>query len=220
MARTVEHKKIETPTARTKRKRGRRTHFQSLVAGKAALGYTRKEDAPHGRWFLRRYLGGDKYIIVPLGAADDEKGVEADGATVLNFEQAKAKALKELSLGSEKVSAGTLTVRQAFGRYVEYLEAEAKNTKQTEQRAAKLILPELGDLRVVDLTSARIRKWHSALAKRPALLRSKNNGAKQNTKAAPGDDLDAIRKRRSSANRVLSREWPLIQKRTATARRA
>jgi hypothetical protein len=45
MTRTIVHKRIETPTARAKLKRGNKTHYQSLVAGKASLGYTRKDGA-------------------------------------------------------------------------------------------------------------------------------------------------------------------------------
>ena len=204
MARSISHKRLESPTARSKLERGRKHHFQSLVSGKAALGYTRPDDAPHGRWFLRRYMGGDKYAIIPLGAADDEKGVEADGATVLDFEQAKAKALKELAHGSESVPKGTLTVRKAYAKYIEYLQSQGKRTLETERRGAALIMPDLGDLKVAELTSERLRKWHAGMTSRPALLRSKANAAKKNTKDAPGDDTEAIRKRRSSANRVLT----------------
>jgi hypothetical protein len=204
MTRTVEHKKIETPTARAKLARGNNKHYQSLIAGKAALGYQRKEDAPHGRWLLRCYLGGDKYARIPLGAADDEKGVHADGTTVFNFEQAKAKALELLAQSNETMPKGTLTVRKAYAKYIEYLQSQGKQTLETERRGAALIMPELGEMLLSDLTSDRIRKWFAALATRPALLRSKNNGKTRNTKAPPGNDPESIRKRRSSANRVLT----------------
>src|SRR5690349_20670282 len=103
MPRTIEHKKLETPTARSKLKRGRAPHMQSLIAGKAALGYRRKEEDAQGRWILRRYLGGDKYTTQPLGLADDEKGIPADGETVLNYDQAKAAALAALASCQEGV---------------------------------------------------------------------------------------------------------------------
>jgi len=189
MARTIEHKKIESPTARARLKRGRQTHFQSLVAGKAALGYTRKDDAPHGRWFLRRYIGGDKYSIVPLGAADDEKGVQADGATVLDFEQAKTKALEVLAQSNKTIlKGGALTVRRAFAAYVIHLNRQGKNTLDTERRGAALIMPELGDIKVVDLTTEQIRTWLTEMAARPARLRSKPEG-KKNTNA-PSDESE------------------------------
>jgi hypothetical protein len=105
MSRTVEHKKLETPTARARLKRGRQPHLQSLIAGQAALAYQRKEGVPQGRWLLRRNLGGDKYAVAPLGWADD--GIEADGTAILDFEQAKAKALAVLAEGGEVKSHGS-----------------------------------------------------------------------------------------------------------------
>lgn len=202
MARTVQFAKIESPTARAKLARGRRYHFQSLISGRASLGYHRNEGAPHGRWVLQRYLGADKYARTELGKADD--GLQADGVNVLDFEQAKAKALEMLSAGTEAVTKDTLTVRKAYAKYVEYLASQGKRTLETERRGAALILPELGDLKVAELTSERLRKWHSAIASRPAFLRSKADAKKRNTKAAPGTDPEAVRKRRSSANRILT----------------
>lgn len=207
MSGTVKDKKLGTPTARSNLKRGRQPHLKSLTTGKTALGYQRKEGALRGRWLLRRNLGGDKYQVVPLGWADDERGVEADGVSVLTFEQAKAKAIALGAEGGEVKSYGQLTVRKAFALYIDYLSAQGKhksNVEMTERRAAALILPELGDLYVADLTAERIRNWLSKMADSPALQRSKKDAKERNTKAPPGDDPEAIRRRRSSANRVLT----------------
>lgn len=203
MARTVAHAKLETVTAREKLERGRQPHLQALVSGKAALGYQRHTDAPTGRWFLRRNLG-DRYTVQPLGLADDGKGLVADGTSILTYQQAKDKALAALAQNNEAKSYARLTVRKAMAIYIDFLASQGKRTLETERRAAALILPELGDLEVAALTSDRIRKWLSHTASRPALLRSKANSEKKNTKAAPGDDPEAIRRRRSSANRVLT----------------
>jgi integrase len=201
MPRIVEHARIETATSRVKLKRGKR-HYQSLITGKAHIGYRREDDAPHGRWFIRRNLGGEKYQYVPLGIADDQKGVEADGVMVLSFEQAKASATDLLSKGFEKMPKGTLTVRKACAKYIEYLTAQGKQTLETERRFAALVLPELGNLRVDELTSERLRKWHFGMVPRPALLRSKRDGSK-NTKPTPEDE-ESLRKRKVTANRILS----------------
>ena len=202
MPRIVEHARIETATSRVKLKRGKR-HYQSLITGKAHIGYRREADAPHGRWFIRRNLGGEKYQIIPIGAADVQKGVEADGATVLNFEQAKAIATDLLSKGFEKIPKGTLTVRKACAKYIEYLAAQGKQTLETERRFAALVLPELGNVLVGELTSEGLRKWHWGMVGRPALLRSKRGATARNTKPTPEDD-EAIRKRKVTANRILS----------------
>jgi integrase len=203
VARTIEHAKLESPTARSRLPRGRQPHLQSLVAGRAALGYVRKPDAKSGRWFLRRYIGG-KYVVEPLGLADDTSSVQADGVGVLSFEQARETALERLNESAEGKQHGPLTVRRAMARYIDFLAAQGKRTLETERRTAALILPSLGDVEVASLTSDRIRKWLTAMAAAPALLRSKRDAKQRNTKAAPGNDPEAVRRRRSSANRVLT----------------
>jgi integrase len=203
MARIVSHAKLESPSARAKLKRGRQPHLQSLVTGKAALGYQRQADAPSGRWFVRRNIGG-RYLVKNLGLADDDRHVAADGSAVLTFEQARAKALEVLAQGSgEDVPRGRLTVRKICARYIEAMERRGQRTLETERRFAALVLPELGDLEVSELTAERIRKWHAGLASRPALLRSGQDAKKRNTKAPPEDE-EAVRRRRASANRVLT----------------
>lgn len=203
MARTVTYAKLETVTARDRLTRGRQPHLQSLVTGRAALGYQRHEDAATGRWFLRRNLG-DRYAVLPLGLADDAKGIPADGVGILTFQQAKDKALAALAQNSDAKSHVRLTVRKAAARYIDYLTSQGKRTLETERRLAALVLPELGDIEVAELTPERIRKWLLATANRPALLRSKANAKVRNTKTAPDGDAEAVRRRRSSANRVLT----------------
>ena len=203
MARTVEHAKIESPTSRARLKKGRQPHLQTLVTGRAAIGYQRKPGTPSGRWLLRRTVRG-KYLVEALGLADDLGGAPADGIGVLTYEQAKAKALERLVQSAGEKSFNRLTVRKAMARYIDYLASQGKRTLETERRAAALILPPLGDLEVADLTSDRIRTWLASLAAAPALLRSKAKATKRNTKAIPGDDPEAMRRRQSSANRVLT----------------
>lgn len=205
MVGVTQHSSIETAKARAKLEAGRKAHFQTLRMGKAALGYQRDDDATQGRWLLRRYIGGGKYAIATLGLADDMRDQRADGINVLTFEQAKDRAVETLDQSAPGGPRGTLTVRKAFASYVTKLQSEGRDTKLTEQRAAAVILPELGDLQVAELTADRLRKWLTGMAKAPALQRSsKKEGKKQNTKAAPGKDPEAIRKRQASANRVLT----------------
>src|SRR4051812_31436990 len=100
MARTVAEKKLDTPTARSRLKRGRQAHWRALHAG-VHMGYQRLAGATEGRWLLRRYLGNDKYRVLPLGTADDTQ--EANGSTVLNTAQAQAKALAMIEKPQGKV---------------------------------------------------------------------------------------------------------------------
>ncbi len=54
------------------------------------LSYQRWKGEPAGRWLLRRYIGNRKYRTTALGFADDD--AKADGARVLSYKQAEAKA--------------------------------------------------------------------------------------------------------------------------------
>lgn len=201
----TQHSDISTAKARARLARGRKAHFQTLRVGKAALGYQRDEDALQGRWLLRRYVGGGKYAIATLALADDLKDQRPDGINVLSFQQAQDRAIGTLEETAPGAPRGTLTVRKAFASYITKLESEGRDTKLTEQRAAALILPELGNFQVSELTADRLRKWLTKMASAPALQRSsKKEGRKQNTKAAPGKDPEQVRKRQASANRVLT----------------
>ena len=64
------------------------------------------------------------------------------------------------------------------------------------------ILPELGRLDAVKLTSKRIRDWHEALAASPRRTRAKTK--RQVPEYAVTRDADAARARRATANRVLT----------------
>jgi integrase len=203
MSRSVEHAKIETPTSRAKLKRGKR-HYQLILTGKAHLGYRREEGAPHGRWFLRRNLGDEKYQYLRLlGVADDQKGIKADGVMVLDFEQAKATAIKTLEdKRATKRPKGSHTVQNALEKYIKHLENEGKRFKEVRQRAEALIYPDLGKIKLVDLTSDHIEDWKAGLVTKPARLRTKKGAKEHNTKPDPIEG-EAERKRKNSANRVL-----------------
>ena len=119
MAGTVRHAKLDSPTARAKLKKGRAAHWQALALNNH-LGYQRSKGTSAGRWLLRRHLGANKYRVIGLGLADDTD--DPNGTTILNFDQAKARALSKIETGDTKIT--NLTVRQAFDRYVAFKESE------------------------------------------------------------------------------------------------
>jgi hypothetical protein len=55
MARTIKPVNLESPTARSRLKRGRQAHWQPLQSN-CHFGYRRSTDKA-GQWKLRRYLG-------------------------------------------------------------------------------------------------------------------------------------------------------------------
>jgi integrase len=80
--------------------------------------------------------------------------------------------------------------------------------KTLAQRGAKYIfnasiLPELGPVLVEKLTADRLLRWRNGLAVRPKMVRSKRTAAKPATREIPDDD-DARRKRKATANRILT----------------
>ena len=74
---------------------------------------------------------------------------------------------------------------------------------QTDAKAKAHILPPLGTLPVGRLTRDKLRAWHRDLAAAPARLRSKAGEKAKEREIAPGDE-DAVRRRKATANRVLT----------------
>ena len=197
MAGKVKHANLESRTARSRLKRGRQPHWQSLVPGRVHLGYQCWKGDKVGRWVLRRYIGNDKYRTETLGRADDAGA--ADGVNVLSFEQADAAARAKVDSPQSKIH--RLTVRQAMARYVDKKRDEGQPVSDLINRTAVHILPDLGDLVVAELTAERLRRWLAAMAENPAQTRSKDG--KPQYKAGPVTDEEK-RRRKSTANRVLT----------------
>jgi len=197
MAGAVKHAKLESRTARSRLKRGRQPHWQALVPGKVHLGYQCWKGDAVGRWVLRRYIGDNKYRTTALGRADD--AALADGQNVLSFEQAEAKG--RAMVASHQTTVHRLTVRQALARYINYKRALGQPVHDVLSRGTAHILPSLGDLVVAELTAEQLRRWLATLAASPKQTRPKA-GVPQYKPAAEGDE--AVRRRRASANRVLT----------------
>jgi integrase len=197
MAGTVRHAKLESATSRARLRRGRQAHWRSLGSG-SHLGYQRWPDDPEGRWMVRRRIDGS-YQAQPLGPADDAR--EADGERVLSFDQAQAAAIA--AVDAPKAKMARLTVRQAMEQYIEFKEAQGQPTRDLRLRSAAHILPPLGDKVVSELTTERLRRWLADLAASPAYR-------KGGRVLAPPTDDEAIRRRRATANRVLSSLKPAL----------
>lgn len=200
MARRVRDSKLERKSDRDRLRAGPKAYWTVIVPGKIMLGYRRRKASLPGQWLARRYVGsngkgGGKYKVTTLAFADDYAA--ANGDTVLSYGEAQAKVQEKV------IPAAPITVREAISNYIAYLRSEGKQTKDAEQRANALILPTLGDKLVAELESDDIRKWIADYAERPALIRPKKNG-KRKERAPLGTDREAIRRRRASANRLLT----------------
>src|SRR5208283_990847 len=114
MARSVRKAGLETRTARLKLPVARKPLFLR-IGPSLSLGYRRNQVA--GTWVLRIADGKGGAMTRAIGTADDF--TEADGATVLNFWQAQAKAQSAARSSSGQSAPKPLTVRRAAEVYLE-----------------------------------------------------------------------------------------------------
>jgi integrase len=174
------------------------------------IGYRRLKGrkgrpAVAGTWVARHYVGGRSYVVEKIGVADDFS--DADGTIILSFAQAQDKARTRMVRRAQSANgvAYPLTVRAAIEAYLEFLEADGKSVVDARHRANAHICPKLGDLEVSSLTPTTLRKWLANLAR--ALPRARTKPGKPQQHRTFDGSEDAIRRRKSSANRT----WTILR---------
>ena len=191
-------KLLHTRTARRKLKARHKPYYQK-IAKRIALSYRRGVGQPEGRWGVRAYAGEKKYRERALGVADDVQ--DADGKRVLDFDQAQdlARRAAKLVADDDKRDLTPITVNEVMAEYYDWVKEHRKSAATTATTINAHIKPKLGNRPVSSLTAKQIRNWHSGIANAPARFRGKNN-----TRPLDPDDPEAVRRRRASANRVLT----------------
>lgn len=169
MANTVRDSKLETREARSRLPGQLKPHWRTLRPGQLHLGYCRRHKGNAGFWTVRTYLGardvGSPYRVERLpGVADDFE--DANGLTVLSYSEAQDRALARQN--ASQGARGPLTVADAVADYLNYLKLEKRTGADAEQRAKALIIPDLGAVKVAELSTARLLRWREDLAARPA----------------------------------------------------
>jgi integrase len=208
MARTVRDAKLETREARNRLTPRPKPHWRTLRPGQLHMGYCRRRKGAPGYWTVRSYLGvvavprgKSPYKIEMLpGVADDFE--DANGTTVLSYAQAQDKALARHHAG-QGTRTGPLTVAETMDDYIKFLRLERKTAADAEVRIRALILPQLGETKVVDLTTDQLVRWRDSLAERPARLRTGKAARKRNV-SAPATTPEAKRARLATVNRTLT----------------
>jgi integrase len=199
MGRTVREAKIESRSSRLRLPPRSEPYWRVIHEG-AHLGYYRGTRS--GKWVARfRNAGADTkgYSKVTLGEADDV--ADADGDRFLNFRQAQDRArdwFEQAASGVHKRS--QFTVADALDEYMETF--RGKSIVATRSRIEAILKPELGHLRVAELTSKIIADWHHSRASSPARLRTSKRAGKPNIRPIAGPE--DVRHRRSTANRDLT----------------
>jgi integrase len=203
MARTVREAALATRSARLRLPVRAKPYWRVIEQG-LHVGYRRRGTG--GTWIARRRNERGVYRETKLGLADDLQ--DANGDTVLDFAQAQRIARtwwtqeQRLACGGA-TPAGPYTVARAMADYVEdYRRRGGKGSDSIESVARRNILPELGSLSVVKLTTRRLLDWHRAIAERPRHWRSR--AGEVNFAAFDCKNVEAVRRRRATANRVLT----------------
>jgi hypothetical protein len=203
MARTVRDANLETRTARLRLPIRSEPYWRGLEKG-FALGYRRRGKG--GTWLARRRPADGGYVEHKMGTSDELQ--DADGVAILDYGQAQkaARAWWRAELRREEghdTRSGPYTVADALADYLKELEGRGGKSLYHTQRAAEThVLPALGTTLVGKLTAKKIEDWHRGLATKPALARSKP-GRKPNHRKADRS-IDGVRKRRATANRILT----------------
>jgi integrase len=202
MGRTVKDVRLQDRAARLRLPVSSDIYWRSINEG-CHLGYYK--GARVGKWVARyREAGSGKgYVKARIGEADDVR--DADGDTVLDWKQAQAKAhgwFEEQSRGGEAAK-GPFTVGDALDEYIEgFRGRDGKIPADLHSRVEKIIRPALGHHEVASLTTKLISTWHTNRSKSAAKLRTGKRAAEQNSR--PVEGADAVRRRRSTANRDLT----------------
>jgi integrase len=199
MARTVRNGKLDTRSARAKLPASKSGYWVPITRG-FAVGYRK---GPKGGVWLARLIEPGRRHETTLGPADD--ALDADGVRILDYAQAQTKGRAWVAALDAHEAASPYTVDRCLNDYIaDYKGRGGKALDRLENAAAALIRPPLGGCEISELTAAMFRNWHAALAEAPARLRTRKNAATRNVRAIDLNDSDAVRRRRATANRVLT----------------
>jgi len=151
----------DSPAARAKLKACGKPYWRAIDPG-LHQGY--RKGLQGGVWVARRYLGGGKYVVETIGAADDHSA--ANGETILDFYQAQRRAREIVAKANAPLPPPcALTVNVALDAYFERLEHEGSKSLSAARGRSKIhIRPKLGNIPVTDLTRDILAKWLTGLA--------------------------------------------------------
>jgi integrase len=203
MARTIRDARLDTRSSRLKLKARREPYWRKMFKN-VALGYRRPAQGA-GTWIARHYTKMEGRTFQALGVSDDI--ADANGMSSLSFDQAQERArawLDERALDEGEGAQGPYLVKEAIADYEkDYQRRGGKALSHIKASINSHILPALGSLDVAKLTERRIEGWVDALAATQPRLRTKK-GKAQRFKEIDLDDPEVIRRRRHTANKVLT----------------
>ena len=199
---------LASPSARELLKR-RNAPYWARLEERAQIGYR----TPHekgGHWLVRLTIPGIKSgrVQASIGVADDL--IDADGIEILSYDQACEKGRKwvqgvMVSLEEERVRKPVQTVAQAVHEYSAFLELERKSAVPVAGTMKCHILDHpIARLPLHALTVSIVEAWRNGIAQSPRGNRSGKAPRKPKVFADEEEREEALRKRKSTANRVLN----------------
>lgn len=202
MAKTVRDARLDTRAARARLRICGKPYWRAVDPG-THLGYRKGKTG--GRWLVRWYEGAGRYREEVIATADD--GADPDGVGILSFAQAQAQARNRATAFAQAAvglspDREQYTVGDALHDYLAWMDGHRKSASDARNRAEAFILPALGSIPIRRLTTARMRDWLNDLAGRPPRVRTRPGTPQQYRDTAA--DPDAHRKRKATANRVLT----------------
>ena len=205
MARTVKEAKLDNRTARSKLDVRSKPYWRTISEGRH-IGYRKNKNT--GTWCARLRLDTGQYRECSIGSADDI--LDKDGVNIFDFAQAQEQArlwFEHQSLTEEEYGQlhnGPYKVKDAAEEYLKWFKSEKKSYTETKRAIATYILPTLGNVEVNKLTTKRIRDWRDDLWQRKAQLRTGKSDDVVNYRDDDQNDEEVIRKRKATANRILT----------------
>lgn len=204
MPRQTTDQAITTRAARERLAARPEPYWRAIDAG-IALGYRKARNG--GTWIGRVLIEG-RYREGAIGRADH--AINHNGVTFLDYRQAEAK-LREWATAQHHKAAGLddgraqYSVADALRDYlVDYNRRGSKGLAQTAHAVDAHIIPALGTVRLDRLTRQRIRSWRDELVDAAPRLRTAKTATAQQFREIDPSDPDVLRRRRATANRVLS----------------
>lgn len=201
MGRLVRDFRFETREARSRLKPRHEPYWRLLSEG-LHIGY--RKGGRGGIWHVRIFHNG-KYVKRAIKQADDF--AECNGLAILNYAQAQEQARQI----AEKIYSGSLAdnskpylVKYAIEDYLTDFKASGKKSfYNTVIQIKAHILPAFGNKLVSSLTFTQLNTWKNNLAITNKRRRSGLGIAQQFT-VDTGLDPDYQRKRRATANRIIT----------------
>jgi integrase len=199
MGRLVRDSRLESREARLRLKVNKEPYWKLISEG-IHLGYYRGSRG--GMWHAR----ARRYSKTTIGKADDF--ITANGKDILSFPQAQEEARKFASktLHGEDITDNSYTIKNAVDDYLADFKANGKKSfYTTKTQIIAHILPTFGDKTVASLTFKQLTSWKNKLATTHKRLRSsKKTGETQKFVTETNNNPDYERRRRSTANRIIT----------------